>query len=436
MTADARFELTAVVLSPVHIGDGTVWTPDAYRLDGDQLVLFDPAAVVAGMTEGQRQAFLKAAGRPRAGEAELQAAQRVLREAARPEHERGRVAVSPSSRPEIEAGLSNPVRRGDIHPFIRTGGRPYLPGSAIKGAIRTALLNARAHENLPKWRDELKREEIRGGRSGRASTNLQKKLLGETDTDPFRFVRVADAALPEASTRVEWVRTIKRGGALKDSRQQMHFECLRPGTLFEVVLEVQAERAERASGRDRDGRKTPRRPVAAKELLAAVDAFYRGRWHAEMKRFFPNPWQAEPPRADEAGSPLLLRVGRFSHFESASLDDLRQGWQPQSRRPITEGSTRAVSDQGGCWMPFGWLALVPRGQEARLEGLTVSSSPARPRPASPTGRTPPRGLVGRRGTLDGDLVEVVAEDGDALSVRLLDTGDIETVTRDEVEWED
>ena len=61
---------------------------------------------------------------------------------------------------------------------------------------------------------------------------------------------------------------------------------------------------------------------------------------------------------------LLLRVGRFSHFESLSVDNLRQGWNVQARKSITEGSSRTLCrcrpnpDGAGTALPFGWLLLV------------------------------------------------------------------------------
>jgi CRISPR-associated protein Csm5 len=58
---------------------------------------------------------------------------------------------------------------------------------------------------------------------------------------------------------------------------------------------------------------------------------------------------------------LLLRIGRFSHFESLSVDELRQGWNVQASRPITGmGATRirCAMENDKPAMPFGWLLLT------------------------------------------------------------------------------
>jgi len=439
--------LTALALSPVHVGDGSELLPEAYKLDGDALVRFDPSAVVASLDDRRRQAFLAAIGRQAVGESELREAQRVLRDACTPALERERIAVSQASRREIGQALENPGRRGNIHPFARASGRPFLPGSALKGAIRTALLSEWVQESLPAHRNWLESRKIGGGKSGRESSELQGRVLGETDSDPFRFLRVADVELPAGCTRIEWRRTWKRKGGLDPGTKgmQMHFECIRPGTRFAMTLDVRAaggtlataERVKEAAARGGETGKAPKRILADDELLRAIDAFYRGRWQAEMRSFFPQAWRPEPPAAGADGFPLLLRVGRFSHFESASVDGLRRGWRPQAGRTIEEGSTRAVVGFGDSFAPFGWLLLVPAGREAVLDGLVAPPQPAeRPREAPGRGRPAAAGLVGRRGTVGDQPVEVVRDDGSELTVRYLDTGDIESARRDDFKPED
>ena len=58
---------------------------------------------------------------------------------------------------------------------------------------------------------------------------------------------------------------------------------------------------------------------------------------------------------------MLLRIGRFSHFESLSVDGLREGYNIQARKPITNMGatrTRCLMENGRPPMPFGWLLLT------------------------------------------------------------------------------
>lgn len=440
---------TALALSPIHVGDGTEWLPEAFKLDGHDLIRFDPSAVVASLDDRRREDFLAAIGRA-ASESELREAQRILRDACTGTLERERIAVSRASVEEIGRALDRPGRRGSVHPFARAGGQAFLPGTALKGAIRTALLSDWVQDNLDAYRNGLGQSGIERGRSGRQSTELQRRVLGETDGDPFRFVRVSDVALPEGCTRIEQIRTWKRKTGLDQQTKgmQMHFECIRPGTQFALEVDVRdagallptADRAMKAAETARASGKAPTRMFAADALFAAVDGFFRKRWQAEADRFFTPPWRPAPKPAGNDGFPILLRVGRFSHFESASVDGLRQGWQPLPKpgKPIAEGSTRAVIEASAVAMPFGWLLLAPVGREDLLDRVAPppDSGGREPRRQAPSRDRPAvSGLRGSRGMVDGEPVVVERDEGAVLVVRFVESGDIEEVARSEFAME-
>ncbi|MBX6324000.1 MAG: type III-A CRISPR-associated RAMP protein Csm5, partial [Rhodospirillaceae bacterium] len=345
----------AVTWTPVHIGDGTTLTPESFDVRGDALLRFEPAAVLAALDDARRRQFVAATDR------DLKQAQKLLRQALRDDLVLERIELSEESREEVCRSIEDPGRAGRIHPFIRTGGRPFLPGSAVKGALRTALLSARAAPLLGSLKRQLDVDRIQGGRSGPVSDELQATVLetSSTDTDPFRFVRVADADLPESATRYERVVNRKRNG--EDNEMQMHFECLKPGTAFTLALAIDPEAARSAARRDSE--KAPRRPIDAPELIRAASAFFRRRWATEAERFFRGQRLPAPPEPDADGYPLLLRIGRFSHFESASVDGLRRGWRPQTKSWMYDGGTRMVVRENGTAMPLGWILLARPGEQ-------------------------------------------------------------------------
>ena len=438
----SRLDLLAVPLSPLHVGEGTEWTPDTFKLEGKELLRFSPQAVAADFAPTQARDFARAVDR-----GDLKLAQAILQGAVRRQHVRERIALSSALERELGEALRNQHRAGRLHPFVRGSGGPYLPGSAVKGAIRTALLSARVQKELPRFRDWLARQRVQGGRSGQASTELQAQVLGTLDRDPFRFIRVMDAPLPEGRTRIEWIVTRRRDGRRQEL--QMHFECLRPGlaSAFPLVLDVREGLAQAA--RARDPAKAPEYPIGTKELLRAIDGFFRRRWQRDRERFSLT-WCPEPPSQGPDGFPLLLRVGRFSHFESASVEGLRAGWRPQGGRTIEEGSTRAVVQLAGNFASFGWLLLLPRGKEEHLRSLGwLAETPAADEggrrdassrrtaaPAAVSGEGRGTGhfaadLTGRRGFVEDEPVEVVRDEGAVLLVRFLDSGDLEEVASEE-----
>ncbi len=444
------WHLTAFPLSPIHVGDGATWTLDAFKLDGEALCRFSPAAVLDAMAPEKRAAYIRLLD-----QGQLKAAQQALRQAVRSEHIVERIALSSESREELANALDNPRRSGEVHGFIRTAGRPYLPGSSVKGALRTALLSARANEMRPVVEAALERERNQARKSDALQTTVLETKPSATEQDPFRFLKVSDAPLPENATRVDRVYNWSgRRGTESRRKIQMHFERLLTvqedhRIAFPVEIAVDADFCAAVRARDRQAAKTPRKPFDAETLWNAANAFYWRRLKAELEnsKFFQNekgtkrflmPLLEKPPVgfADDGppnGSPwLLLRIGRFTHFESKSVDGFRAGWNAQAKRPMKEGSTRAIvkhADFGGAPIPFGWLLLY-RGDPKDLGDAFPPRVEARPQARPEAHR---QNEAGKKAFLDGEPVEIITQEGDEVCVRFPD-GDTEWVSRDDLEW--
>jgi hypothetical protein len=386
----------AVALTPVHVEDPAPWTPDRFALDDDHLVLFDPAAAMAGLDEAARRGFAIAVDR-----GDLRLAQDVLRAGLRPDLALDRILVGPASRAGILEAFANPARPARVMRFARSGTRPCLPGSTVKGALRTALLSARAQPRLSDLRHVAAREEARTGRTGRLSDEIQREVFGldpaalAEGRDPFRFLRVGDCAFGEGCTRIDRLFSRRRDGRIKD--MLVDVELLRAGSVFELTVAVDEAGA---------GLGAP----TLDEVLAACDEFHRRRWEEERTRFYADtPWPAQPAR-QEGREAILLRLGRYAHFEAASVDGLRQGWNHARREPMPVGDTRAVTLRGKLPVPFGWLALFESAEAAQalaaIQRRVVEPPPRPPKPPPPpipppppraaeTGREPPRQENGR-----------------------------------------
>jgi CRISPR-associated protein Csm5 len=149
------FPVHVSVLSPLHIGSGETVDPKWFIWNGKQVTLLDSEKLLARVVERQQVAqFEQFCLDARA------TAQDFLTAA--------RIPV-----PDVVAyRLECPERPREILSFIKTGGRPYLPGSSLKGALRSSLLRAFFLEN-------------EGGVLGEATDRLQtavnrrSKLPGE-----------------------------------------------------------------------------------------------------------------------------------------------------------------------------------------------------------------------------------------------------------------
>jgi CRISPR-associated protein Csm5 len=415
MQGDVTWRLVAVPLTPIHVGDGSVLAAEEWRLtpDGAWLERFEPAAVLRAADPRRRREYLENLER-----GQLQAAQRILRESVPPGLVLERIAVGSAARDQLRPVVENPLRRGDVRPMVRTGGRPYLPGSSLKGALRTALLSSLVPAKTAAIEAIKGRHRTPMGTiASRGSNEVQALLLEHQnpDQDPFRFVEVADIALPERSTRVDQVINWRPARLIRNGRQpaekmQMIFEvtnCAALGNPLPLPCEIRIEAGalREARRRDREGRKTPSFPLDAQGLARAVVAFHWKLWDYELTRFFagetgiektlqslvrvkaPDGTLLGPEALRQRTDVLLLRLGRFGQFESKSLEGVREGWNAQAEppHPMKEGNTRNLVKPGGTapLLPLGWLLLLPEGFELERAPAAATAASARSRPAAP-----------------------------------------------------
>lgn len=102
-------------------------------------------------------------------------------------------------------------------------GKPYIPGSSIKGAIRTAVL-----ASLAQTETGLDRLVVQMSRTGKTSVNAKKvesKLFGQDpNSDIFRFVRIGDAYFDygcELATRMINLNIRKSDNLIDKSKPQL-----------------------------------------------------------------------------------------------------------------------------------------------------------------------------------------------------------------------
>ena len=372
MRGDVVWECLAWAVTPVHVGSGEPWTLQDYVIRDGRLCRFEPSAVVARMAPAQRRQFTEAIDR-----GDLHAATRRLHDTVKDDLVLERIPLGSESRNQLERAQSDRRRLGEVMPMVRSGGRPFVPGSSIKGAIRTALLNAAVREkgvrDAPTRTDELQQWALDYER-------------GHTEQDPFRFLEVSDAMLPEDATRVDRVINWRPDGRETARKIQIHCERLlasadAPAKRFELSIRIDAGRL--AETRKRDPRKAPRFDgLAPEQLVTAVNRFYWGRWQWEIGKFFPE-WRQDLARLFriKAGGTILgpaeladherivlLRVGRFTQFESKSVEGIRRGvirLPKGGTKRAAEGSTRNVvflpprgrSGQATIPVPMGWMLV-------------------------------------------------------------------------------
>ena len=119
-------------------------------------------------------------------------------------------------------------------------GLPYIPGSSIKGAIRTALLSSLANR-IPDKEEKIEIQDRRG-RTSIAATAIEQELFGsDPNSDVFRFIHVGDAYFQEETeiaTRLISLNIRKSDENLQDTSKSQLVEAIGPDSKSEFQLKI------------------------------------------------------------------------------------------------------------------------------------------------------------------------------------------------------
>lgn len=371
-------------LTPIHVGCGEDFEPTNYVIDGGVLYEFDVTRMEFSAAE--RDDLLRAVTRP--GDEAIRAVQSFFFEKRRRCIEVSRLKVpvaagvdewyrrrvgKVSQRESGGRTVSNQleIERTAHHPHT---GKPYLPGSSIKGSIRTAWLNHIDPSHVMK-RDPAKRPEER-------SSDIEAELLGGTfSTDPFRLVKVADADGENVASRVllcvdrDKEQKHSRSGERIEKNLFVRREVIVGGQYRALSTEIRFDLLPNIGKSD----KTPiesKRIGGFENLARACNEFYLPRLKSDLalirRRFTDDPWIDGVERLLEAlqpdfaaGRSMLVRVGRHSGAECVTLDKRRWIQIRGGKRRPTYWSREATTiwlaaereDSRAELLPFGWLLV-------------------------------------------------------------------------------
>ena len=171
------------VLTPTLVGDGTKLSPIDYMVWRDQVNVLDQTRIFRLLSKGPRlEGYLTQLRKARTldfaewgGFAQNFAGRRIPFEDA-------------SCTPHWN---SAPVESLHISAFVSNGAGPFLPGAAIKGALRTAAVFAHAKPGA--MRDLA--NQLTGERAPRhPAEHFERQTVGSGGSDRMRAVSIADSA--------------------------------------------------------------------------------------------------------------------------------------------------------------------------------------------------------------------------------------------------
>ncbi len=183
----SSYSILVTLLTPIHVGTGESLEPFEYVVAGDTLYRFTLDNFLLALDRDDQARFVEAVEHSvpatrRFVSQHVDVAVRVARFEA---------DVSPAARALYDGRMEGGVAHPEVFACIRTGERPYVPGSSLKGALRTALLYHAMDKDNPA--DNARR--------------LEQAVFGfrTVQQDPFRAFKLGDGQPLEARSRVRAV---------------------------------------------------------------------------------------------------------------------------------------------------------------------------------------------------------------------------------------
>ncbi len=246
-----------------------------------------------------------------------------------------------------------------VTPFIRTGGSIFLPGSSVKGAIRTAFVAELLGGEIDY---SLKMPKI-----GKVAQQLEADILRCAGTDRmgwptvkvskehFKALKISDGYVPSVHSIIKKVEV-----ARKDKEGNFDVAGMEDMKIFAEFLkkDVEMEIEVRLDTRFFGLRGSIGRNISLYQITKSCESFYRRVLIHEKRSFFEgfdksigksriSEFYDELLELNNLPGSFLLRIGRHSGRNSLSFNLI-------NKRAVEPKTRKLIVDAGEYW-PAGWV---------------------------------------------------------------------------------
>lgn len=369
--AKEHYTLTVEPITCVHIGTGEQLSPLDYKIEDNLFVNFSSDSILKRI----------AADPEKSAEFERLSSGGDMKALAGFFHENAKNAdinyICHCTREFLKIGEENkdkdPLQNGRfVEQMYRQGMRPVIPGSSLKGSVRTAILNAALE-------DCYNRNNLRG----KKDNQIQKELLDFKDAknDPFRALQFGDCVFDGRGTQIvgalKNIKTDRDGEVVEHNTSQILAEAIKGYFMHNGTDANLAGEARFALDVDLAEEKAVSKKITIQDIVNACNDFYWREFKTEYEKFYKNACGSECDAITKLHKELkavaedaqkqnefIIRVGRWSQVEFVTFDENFRS--PKTRRgkdgkPLPYGKTRTVFNYDGLYLPLGWCrcSFVP-----------------------------------------------------------------------------
>lgn len=258
----------------------------------------------------------------------------------------------------------NDASQVTVTPFIRTAKRIFVPGSSVKGAIRTAFISELFGKdgidyklNKPKLDKEAQMLEAKT-LNYRYKDTKRKRFKILSGNDPFKALKTSDVFLPAGKSIIKKIQVVRKMNAGQFDvagmeKMKIFAELIEKGVEVDVEVRLDSRYFEFP-------RKIGKR-FSFKDIVAGCKSFYGKVLTHEKRAFFSefdkniegsrvSSLYDEFQKLNAKPNSFLIRIGKHSGRNSLSFNlHNKKGVEPRSRKLIV---------QNGEYWPVGWVILT------------------------------------------------------------------------------
>ncbi len=281
---------------------------------------------------------------------------------------------------------TTPSSKLEIWPTIRDSSAiPYIPGSSLKGAIRTAYLNAKYpakeqdllklwNENITNVKGFIQRQAERKVESiilGNYSINKKRFVKPDIFSDPFKSLQISDLKPTPNSDPTTTVAKCHIKHIQKSEMVSTFTDVILPAWIFEDDLDCTFTTNVLIKQHFQESCRRSHKTIELfdiNDIFKTLREFYIPRLEQEIDKYYrAKKWASEDCITklinninSLAGNEAIIRIGRHSHFESMTISSIQTKLRqkaPNNKKQLQHGRTRAFADVNGSLLPLGWCKI-------------------------------------------------------------------------------
>ncbi|MEM5947013.1 type III-A CRISPR-associated RAMP protein Csm5 [Spirochaetia bacterium 38H-sp] len=354
VTKKYKFEL--MPLTAIHIGNGESISPFQYtvaRKNGQREVLiFYPEKLIHSLSKEDLSEYYKYTDKNDIKELRAFLSKKVTAKF----ESCKKYTAKPSNEfvekyKQTKTDINNILEIAEIY---KNNNRLVVPGSSIKGAIRTAVLNNIA--------DSCQEHNINNNRE-----EVEKKILGyhSAKDDPFRLISIEDVSYPiENNLIVSPLKLVHYDASINTRRINIYAEALK-GLLIDSIPTISSgeiiihnELANKKVENKMDFILKNEKYYNIEKLAEYINNFFYKVFEKEYKKIRQSYHDdnikktydqiAEYIKETKDKGEILLRLGRWSHIEAMTIEKVRRK---------KHSKTRTLMEYNGQLYPMGWCTM-------------------------------------------------------------------------------